>query len=166
MWNDPEFASKVEWDAYAWFGFAISAAQMLEKQLLAIAVALASTEKTTASSESTDFGLYDSLGRLTLGNLLARVRGYEELPDDLVMALKIAVDTRNDLAHRFFWGCEPPQDSEFPLVAAQRELLAAASLFSNLSDRLLLASESLIRRLRLERSRVEQQAAEALGQPL
>lgn len=30
MFNDPEFANKEEWDAYAWFGFALSEAQTIE----------------------------------------------------------------------------------------------------------------------------------------
>ena len=40
MFNDPGWASKEEWDAYAWFGFAPSEAQTVEMLLLVLATAL------------------------------------------------------------------------------------------------------------------------------
>ena len=33
MFNVPEWATKEEWDAYAWFGFAIQEAQSIELML-------------------------------------------------------------------------------------------------------------------------------------
>jgi hypothetical protein len=44
MYNDPEWASADEWDAYAWFGFAIAEAQTVERLLLLIAVSIRSAE--------------------------------------------------------------------------------------------------------------------------
>jgi len=40
VFNDPEWASKEEWHAYAWFGFALSEAQAVEMLLQVLATAL------------------------------------------------------------------------------------------------------------------------------
>lgn len=39
MFNDPGWASKEEWDAYAWLGFSFSEAQVIEMQLQVVATA-------------------------------------------------------------------------------------------------------------------------------
>lgn len=61
MLNDPEYASKEEWDTYAWFGFAIQEAQAIERILLLIAVALKIREESSSSHEDRWFSLYDKL---------------------------------------------------------------------------------------------------------
>lgn len=74
MFNSPEWASTEEWDAYAWFGFALSEAQVIERQLLVIAVAISTIQEGVSPSEATWSKLYDDLGRLTFGRLLSRIR--------------------------------------------------------------------------------------------
>lgn len=76
-----------------------------------------------------------SYGRLTLGKLLCRIRKHQHLPEDLAHDLAKAVKARNDLAHAFFWPKDLEND-ERTENAAQTELMAAASLFSNLYPRL------------------------------
>ena len=71
MYNEPEWASEEEWDAYAWFGFAISEAQTVERQLLLIAVAIKNAEAPLEQSENLWFELRDKLGRLTLAGCVA-----------------------------------------------------------------------------------------------
>ena len=41
MFNDPEWSTEEEWNAYAWFGFAVSEAQIIERQLAILATASA-----------------------------------------------------------------------------------------------------------------------------
>jgi hypothetical protein len=165
MWNDAEWATKEEWDAYAWFGFAVSEAQMLEKQLLVMAVALALGEEVGDRSENSWYSLYDRLGRLHLKSLLDRVRRHATLPDDLVERLEAARKVRNALAHEFFWRRGNPEDTDRSLDIARQELVEAASLFSSLSGPLLLATDSLLENLRLDRHAIDDKAASLLTQP-
>ena len=122
MINDPESASKEEWDTYAWFGFAIQEAQSLERILLEIAVALDMQEETLRSHEDHRLSLYDKFGRWTLGQLLSRVRMHADFPDDLAANLEKAVDIRNNLAHAFFWPKDLENDTRTE-QAAQAELM-------------------------------------------
>jgi hypothetical protein len=127
MYNDLEWASQDEWDAYAWFGFAIAEAQTVERQLLLIAVAL------TNQREDSWFDLYDKLERWTLGRLCAHIEPFGALPNDVLELLKRAVTARNTLAHVFF---VPRMGAERPPTMAKKELQKTASLFSYLSTRL------------------------------
>jgi len=102
MYNEPEWASEEEWDAYAWFGFAISEAQTVERQLLLIAVAIKNAEAPLEQSENLWFELRDKLGRLTLGQLRRYLEPYGVLSDDLLDMLNRSIAARNALAHEFF----------------------------------------------------------------
>ena len=64
MFNDPEWASKEEWDVYAWFGFALSEAQTIEMllQVLVTALSMRGTDKHHDWPT-----LYDGFGKLTVG---------------------------------------------------------------------------------------------------
>ncbi|MBW6484898.1 MAG: hypothetical protein K0B01_01935 [Syntrophobacterales bacterium] len=162
MINNPEWASKEEWDTYAWFGFAIQEVQSIERMLLEMAVALDIREGTSCSHEDRLLSLYDKLGRLTFGQLRCRVLKYSHFPEDLATDLKKAVNVRNDLAHAFFW----PKDlgnNERTEQEAQAELMASASLFSNISPRLEIIMWSLFDNLGVDRSAAEDQAAILLG---
>lgn len=159
MFRDPEWASADEWDAYAWFGFAIAKAQLLERDLQAIATALAMSQERDASWTS----LYDSHGRLTLGSLLRNIRDHKSLPpdlleDDLLKDLDRVVTARNQLAHKFFWGpqmsAEIPSERDMSPEEAKHRLMAAASLFDYVSCQLLPRVFAL-----LERSQVSVTAA-------
>ena len=158
MLNDPEYASKEEWDTYAWFGFAIQEAQAIERILLLIAVALKIREESSSSHEDRWFSLYDKYGRLTLGKLLCHIRKHQHLPEDLAHDLAKAVKARNDLAHAFFWPKDLEND-ERTENAAQTELIAAASLFSNLYPRLEAIMWPLLDILELDRRVAEDQVA-------
>lgn len=158
MINDPESASKEEWDTYAWFGFAIQEGQSLERILLVIAVALDMQKGISRSRKDHWYSLYNKFGRLTLGNLLCNVRKHANFPDDLADDLNKAVNIRNDLAHAFFW----PKDlrnNERTEQAAKAELMAAASLFSKLAPRLEVIMWRLLDDLGVDRCEAEDQAA-------
>ena len=163
MYNDPEWASAEEWDAYAWFGFAIAEAQAIERQLLVIAVALKAAEDPLQFSDERWFQLYDELGGLTLGRLLRQVRPYGVLPEDVVGALDEAVVIRNKLAHEFFWPRPPDVFTEKPPFVAQEELKSAASHFSNLSSRLESAIWLLLERLHVARASIDQEVARVIN---
>lgn len=86
MFNDPGWASKEEWDAYAWLGFAFSEAQVIEMQLQVVATAPGMSASRSGSSENGWFTLYDEYGRLTFGSLLKEIRKHSDLgfPEELV----------------------------------------------------------------------------------
>jgi hypothetical protein len=157
MISDPESASKEEWDTYAWFGFAIQEAQSLERILLEIAVALDMQEGTSRSHDHR-LSLYGKFGRLSLGDLRSHVLKHTHFPDDLADDLKKAIKIRNDLAHAFFWPKDLENDTRAEQVA-QGELMAAASLFSNLSPRLEVIMWRLLENLGVDRRTAEDQAA-------
>ncbi|HJP90319.1 MAG TPA: hypothetical protein VJ875_00080 [Pyrinomonadaceae bacterium] len=161
MYNDPEWASQEEWDAYAWFGFAISEAQAVERLLLIIA-AIKSAEAPAQQSENTWFDLYDQLGRLTLGQLRARLERYGVLADDLLDMLKRATDARNALAHEFFVPRTVKDGWRGPRLAT-KELQKAASLFSNVSTRLELVLWPLMESLHVHRDDVERETDQLLS---
>jgi hypothetical protein len=156
MFNDPEWASQEEWDAYAWFGFAISEAQTVERQLLLIAVAIKNAEAPPGQSENLWVELYDKFGLLTLGRLRHHLQTWDVLPDDLLEMLQRAVNTRNSLAHEFFVPRIANAGEPSPKMA-KKELQKAASLFSNLSTRLELVLWPLIEKLHLQRDDVERE---------
>jgi hypothetical protein len=163
MFNYPEWASKEEWDAYAWFGFAMSEAQSIERQLHVIAVALALAQRGGNSSQSDWIKLYDSKGKVTLGEFLSQIRPYAVLPEDLMTRLKEAVGKRNALAHEFFWSKRSSETDELGPEKAIKELQKAASLFSNLSARLESVMFDLLGKTNLDSTEVEKEAASAIG---
>jgi hypothetical protein len=162
MYNDPEWASEEEWDAYAWFGFAISEAQLVERQLLLIAVAVKSAEAVPGQSENLWFELRDNLGRFTLGQLRRYLEPYGVLPNDLLDMLNRSIDTRNALAHEFFVPRTANGGERSPRMA-KKELQKAASLFSNLSTRLDLVLWPLFERLHVQRDDLEQETDRLLS---
>jgi hypothetical protein len=162
MFNDPEWASQEEWDAYAWFGFAISEAQTVERQLILIAIALKNAEAPPGQSENLWVDIYDEFGRLTLGQLRRHLESSGGLADDLLAVLQRAVDTRNALAHEFFIPVSANADERSPRMAKE-ELQKAASLFSNLSTRLELVLWPLVEKLHAQRDDIERETDQLLG---
>jgi hypothetical protein len=162
MFNDPEWSTKEEWDAYAWFGFAIHEAQSIELMLFIIAVALDMQKGGQCTDEGLWKSLFNKFGRLTLGKLFYRIKGHIALPINLEQNLKKAIDTRNELAHCFFW----PKSHEIKDTtpeSAKAKLMEAASLFSNLSPALEKMMESLIDQLNVVRTEAETQAKTLLA---
>ena len=94
----------------------------------------------------------------------ARMRCTAILPD-LLPALDQAVATRNALAHEFFWPRNESEDSPH-LEAAQQRLVAAASLFRNVSDSLETVVDAVLTRLHADSDAANEKAAAALAQPL
>ncbi len=156
MLNDPEWASKEEWDIYAWFGFAMQEAQALEQMLLVIIVALDMKNVKCPQEETHWAGLYDKFGRLTLGQLLSTIRKHSVFSKSLEDDIKEAVNTRNKLAHAFFVP-NPHKGEESALVTLQKRLMDAASLFSNLKPQLENIMGELLFNLAIERNVAEKQ---------
>jgi hypothetical protein len=158
MFNDPEWATKEEWDAYAWFGFAIQEAQYIELMLLIIAVALDMQLDMQKRSRDADGELWRSLfkdlGSWTLGKLFYRIKEHIPFPINIEQDLKNAIATRNELAHCFFWTKKQDAKDITP-EDAKAKLMSAASLFSNLSPALENMMESLIQKLDVKRSDAE-----------
>jgi hypothetical protein len=135
MYNDPEWANADEWDAYAWFGFAISEAQTVERLLLLIAMSLRSEELSNDQHQTSRPDPQQELARWTLGRLSNYVTPFGVLACDIVDMLNRAVATRNVLAHEFFV-TDIGNAEEESSIGAKEKLQTAASLFSHLSFRL------------------------------
>ena len=156
MYNEPEWASSDEWDAYAWFGFALAEAQTVERLLLVISVAIKKAEMHASKDDKFGSELYEQLGRWTLGRLCAYVGRYEVLTNEIMEMLQRTVTARNALAHEFF----VPTGVERPPITAKKELQKIASLFSHVS----IVLESIIWPL-LEKLDVQRDALLVTRQP-
>ena len=150
MYNDPEWASEQEWDGYAWFGFAVSEAQVIEMQLQVIATALEMKAEANDDRESRWFMLYDRLSRLTLGQLLAKVKHHGVLHPKVIQMLDEVKNRRNTLAHLFFRPPEAPAGSSAAMAAIGiKYLQEAASLFSHVSMCIEPAVHEIVAKLRV-----------------
>jgi hypothetical protein len=153
MFSDPEWASKEEWDTYAWYGFTIQNAQHLERFLHIILASLTMSQKNSDSVEIKWETLYDKCGRLTLGQLLNNVKKYTEFPANLVENIKKAVSLRNELAHYFF--LPKGQGSKDTEIEVQKRLMETASYFSNLMPQIESLMMSLLESLYIDRIEAE-----------
>ena len=156
MLNYPEWASEEEWAIYAWFGFAMQEAQALEQMLLVIMVALDMKDGKFPPEENHWAGLYNKFGRLTLGQLLSRIRKHSVLSKSVEDNIKEAVNTRNKLAHAFFVP-NPHKGEENALVTLQKMIMNAASPFSNLKPKLENIMGELLLNLAIKRNVAEKQ---------
>jgi len=135
MFNDPEWATEEEWNAYDWFGFAVSEAQIIESQLAIIATVFDIQSQKSGSQESGWFELKNKNGELTLGQLLRKIKRF--LDAELVIDLKCVVELRNDLAHEFFWPRKQSINDPGPTPEESiKKLAAIASKFRSVSSRL------------------------------
>ena len=132
MFNDPEWASKEEWDVYAWFGFALSEAQTIE-MLLQVLVTALSMESMRGTDKHDWPTLYDGFGKLTLGYLFKAVKFHKNVPlsESLLLNLTEVKKVRNRIVHGFFRPSDSPLSEAMRLTDATRELQLAASLFRN-----------------------------------
>ena len=157
MFNDPEWATEEEWNAYAWFGFAVSEAQILERQLAILATAFAIQSQKGGNQESGWLELYDKHGRLTLGRLLRKIERF--LDAELVIDLRCIVELRNELAHEFFWprnqGINDPDPTPEESI---KKLAAIASKFRSVSSRLEPTIDEFIRKHGLDKKTVTEEA--------
>ncbi len=158
MLNSPEWASEEEWDIYAWFGFAMQEAQAIEQMLLVIIVALDMKNGKFLPEENHWAGLYDKFGRLTLGQLLSRIRKHSVFSKCLEDNIEKAVITRNKLAHAFFLP-HSHKGEESASTTFQKKLMDAASFFSNLKPQLENIMGELLFDLAIERNAAEKQVA-------
>ena len=159
MFNDPGWASKEEWDAYDWFGFALSEAQTVEMLLQVLATALHMDSLQGTEKRDHWPRLYDSFGRLTLGTLLMRVRSHKklQLSESLLQSLAHVRDLRNRLVHGFLRPTDSPLSDVERLADATRELQMAASLFRNSVPELERTVYTALDQLRVTRAEVEEQ---------
>ncbi len=162
MFNDPEWASREELEAYAWFGFAISEAQAVESELLVIATSL-SVVRGVSPTDAEWRTTYQSLARLTFGVLRSKVLELKELPDDLAGPLSEAVKRRNFLAHQFYWPRVATCGSDVSPEDATKQFMKDASLFRHLATRLEAVMWSTLGELRLTREDTAAKVADALS---
>jgi len=159
MFNNPEWATEQEWDAYACFGFAMQEAQMIEFMFLVMLVALEAKKINTNPEETGWDSLYNDFGWYNLRKLFERIRKHISLPIDFENDLQRVVDMRNELAHGFYWP-KNPNFKDKTAFEAQQELKDAASLFSNFAPRVETVMMSLIDTISVKRSDLEAKTKE------
>ena len=130
MFNNPEWATKEEWDAYAWYGFAMQEVQSIEFMLLIMVVTLNAKNNNSEANKKHWNTLYDEFGRWDLRKLFKRVKEHITLPNDFENIFEEVANVRNELAHGFFWP-KKPEPKDKTAIEAKRELMAVASRFSN-----------------------------------
>lgn len=157
MFKDPEWATEEEWNAYAWFGFAVSEAQVIEMQLTILATAFAIQSQKGGDQESGWFELYDKHGRLTLGRLFRKIKRF--LDAKLVIDLECVVELRNELVHEFFWPRKQSINDPDPTPEESiKKLAAIASKFRSVSSCLEPSIDEFIRKHGLDKKTVTEEA--------
>jgi hypothetical protein len=88
-------------EVYAHFGLAVYAAQVLEHDLVNLAIVAAAREGHITSHQHAG-ALWDELFGLTMGKQIRRALDVAQVPESLVTRLADALRLRNHLAHDFF----------------------------------------------------------------
>lgn len=161
MFNDPEWATKEEWDAYAWYGFAMQEVQSIERMLLIMVVTLDSRNSDSEADKKHWNTLYDKFGRWNLRKLFNRVKKYITLPNDFEHNFEEIASIRNELAHGFF-SPKNPEPKDKTAIEAQRELMAVAGRFSNFSPIVESVLMSLIDDFSINRNDAEAKAKDII----
>jgi len=161
MFNDPEWTTKEEWDAYAWYAFAMQEVQSIEFMLLIMVVALDAQNNRSHTDKKHWNSLYDKFGRWDLRRLFKRVKEHIKLPNDFEKNFEKVVDVRNELSHGFFWP-KNPEPKDKTAIDAKKELMVAASLFSNFSPIVESVMVSLINNFSINRNDAEAKAKELI----
>ena len=97
---DPE--SEQIREVYARFGLAMYQAQCLERQLAMILATKYGPGPTRISRKELD-SVFEDLFSKSLGQLVRKITRLSALSEDEEQRLKEALETRNRLAHRYFW---------------------------------------------------------------
>ena len=97
---DPELEQNRE--VYARFGLAMYQAQCLERQLAMILATKYGPDPTRISRKEFK-SVFDDLFSKSLGQLVRKITKLSALSEDEEKRLKEALETRNWLAHRYFW---------------------------------------------------------------
>ena len=161
MWNDPEWASKEEWDAYAWFGFAISEAQYIERLLLIIATAIQIYDNKMNLNDKWD-SIYNSYGNLTLGTLINKIKPVYIFPDYLSELIEDARQKRNYLAHEIFWPHKNNND-DLSLKNVEEKFRSYASSFRHTSNALENIVQEVLLKLHIDKESVVEKLVEELS---
>ena len=122
---DPESADIRE--VFAHFGLAMYHAQCLEKQLV-ITLATKYGPGPTRITRTEFDSILEELDSKTLGQLVSKIKNLKSLSDEEGKLLKGALETRNWLAHRYFWERATDFLSESGRASMNSELQNASSL--------------------------------------
>jgi len=105
-------------EIYAFFGLTYYKAAVLEHGVLNLAVALLATETPGITVGQVD-KLYESYDKKTFGQVIRAARQRFNFPADLESDLKMALEQRNYLAHRFF----VDHDIDLQLPEGRRQMI-------------------------------------------
>lgn len=128
---DPE--SEQIREVFAHFGLALYRAQCLERQLALILASKYGPGPTRITRTEFDNSIEDLFSK-TLGQLVRSIKELSALNEDEEERLKKALETRNWLAHRYFWERAVELLSEAGRESMINELRDAITLFDNLDE--------------------------------
>ena len=128
---DPE--SEQIREVYAWCGLAMYLAQSLERELAMVLATKYGPGPTKITRGQFD-DLLENLFSRTLGQLVRDIRELANLSEDETEQLQAALDTRNWLAHRYFWERAVDFMSESGRESMIEELQEAAHAFQTLDE--------------------------------
>ena len=126
---DPE--SEQIREVFAHYGLALYRAQCLERQLAMILASKYGPDPTRITRMDFDHSIEDMFSK-TLGQLVRSIKELSALNEDEEERLKNALETRNWLAHRYFWERAVELLSEAGRELMINELRDAISLFDKL----------------------------------
>lgn len=135
-------------EVFAFFGLAAYHAQVLEQELMILAVMLHVSGRTGVTRADVD-ALFDTFEARTLGQLLREARSLTEVPGSLDAQLAEALRRRNDLAHRFFARRSEDFMSDAGRVEMTEELRDTTHLFEEVDAAVTAIREPLSERLRV-----------------
>ncbi len=128
---DPE--SEQIREVYAWYGLAMYLAQCLERELAMVLSTKYGPGPTKITRGQFD-DLLESMFSKTLGQLVRDIRELANLSEYETEQLQVALDTRNWLAHRYFWERAVDFMSESGRESMIEEIQEAAHAFQTLDE--------------------------------
>lgn len=135
-------------EVFAFFGLCSYSAQVLERGLVNLAVALRALGLTRLTKEDFD-SLFEKMEKKTLGQLIADVRPYVNVSAELEQAIVAALHDRNYITHAFFANHDINFMSDSGRIKMMDELRQITQRIRNVDRELELITHSLWQRLGL-----------------
>ena len=112
-------------EVYAYYGLTMYHIQCLERTLVMLGTTVYNSNADHMTREQFDANL-ETNSKKTLGQLIFKIKKSVDLPDDFEKKLNDALENRNFIAHRYFWG----RAMKFSHTRGQEEMLAELTQLS------------------------------------
>lgn len=149
-------------EVFAFFGLAAYHGQVLEQELIILAVMLHLSGRTRVTQADVDAS-FDTFETRTFGQLLREARSLIAVPADLDAKLAEALRRRNDLAHRFFARRSEDSMSDAGRIDMIDELRNTILLFEEVDAAVTAIREPLSERLGISREMAQKELESMLA---